>query len=1064
VSFFKKKSTPSAKPEDKLRLEREALLASGQFDADWYLGYNPDVAAAGMDAATHYLLFGRAEGRRSCPSPEERTALELERQLEKLRSSDWFDADWYQAHYPDVVEAGQDPALHYLLFGEAEGRLPGPPADGETGSESVEEAEAKALLEERLNSLRRADWFDAEWYLQNNPDLAASGTDPALHYLLFGEAEGRRPGPTEEEKAALEFERQLARLKASSWFDADWYLANNPDVADAGADAALHYLKNGEAEGRQPGPMPDAWKGAPIDHRIWLLLRSEWFDAGWYLANSPDVVAAGIDPALHYFLFGAAEGRAPGPLFDEEYYLSQLTEPLNQPSGLFHYLLYGKAAGLKPVRDWSEGFWWQQLGSSGHIKADRSTFYQTLAARPLPVLIIPVFNAADSLRLCLQSVARHSTGIGQVLLINDASTDPAIDELLVEYQSHPLFTIYVNESNQGFSRTVNKGMALAEDADVIILNSDTQVTPGFARHLRYLAYSGEKIATVTPVSNNAGPFSVPNSGSNSLPEGFTLDRFARAINQANVVEPIAVPTGHGFCMYIRRDALRDVGDFDAEAFPRGYGEENDFCMRARSHGWQHLIDPATYIYHQGAASFGEDKAALLIAGRSVLLERYPDYPHQVSQAFGSNKVKALRKRIATLANMPESVRADIKPRVLFVISTLTGGTPQTNQDLMAALDNRIECLLLHSDSQTLTLKYFSSGIFQDLASHKLAEPIHALPHTSDEYDEVVGRWLMEWSVELVHIRHLAWHGLGLLHVAKALSIPIVKSIHDFYTLCPTVKLLDDRMTYCGAVCTSGEGVCQHEIWPKDAFRQLKHEQIQTWQQEFARTLQLCDVLVTTSAVAKDLLLERYPHLAEKPFPIIHHGRDFGQFYTLAERPDSGEKLRIICPGHINEAKGLRLICELAQLGEAIEIHILGSLLTEEELPPNIIVHGTYRRGEFAHRVARIKPHCGAILSIWPETWCHTLTELWSVGVPVIANPIGAVGDRIAEHRAGWLLKDRDTAALQEVIAQVRDPDNWHEKQQAVIRWQKESGAAETCAAMADEYMKLYNTWLSLERV
>src|SRR5690606_14370378 len=131
---------------------------------------------------------------------------------------------------------------------------------------------------------------------------------------------------------------------------------------------------------------------------------------------------------------------------------------------------------------------------------------KSLGACPLPVLIIPVFNAADSLRLCLQSVARHSTGIGQVLLINDASTDPAIDELLSEYQSHPLFTIYVNESNQGFSRTVNKGMALAEDADVIILNSDTQVTPGFARHLRYLAYSGEKIATVTPVSNNAGPF------------------------------------------------------------------------------------------------------------------------------------------------------------------------------------------------------------------------------------------------------------------------------------------------------------------------------------------------------------------------------------------------------------------------------------------------------------------------------------------------------------------------------------------------------------------------------
>jgi GT2 family glycosyltransferase len=75
--------------------------------------------------------------------------------------------------------------------------------------------------------------FDATWYLQHNADVGATNIDPALHYLRYGAREGRNPSP---------------------YFDSEWYLQQNPDVRSAGANPLVHYLKHGSAEGRHPNP------------------------------------------------------------------------------------------------------------------------------------------------------------------------------------------------------------------------------------------------------------------------------------------------------------------------------------------------------------------------------------------------------------------------------------------------------------------------------------------------------------------------------------------------------------------------------------------------------------------------------------------------------------------------------------------------------------------------------------------------------------------------------------------------------------------------------------------
>ncbi|MDF3013438.1 MAG: hypothetical protein K0Q78_1642 [Cellvibrio sp.] len=905
--------------------------------------------------------------------------------------------------------------------------------------------------------LHVSEWFDADWYLQQYPDIAAGGMDPSYHYLHHGITEGKRPGPHMDADFLPGFEDQLSLLRNSCWFDADWYLQQNLDIANTGIDPAIHYLQHGIAEGRLPSAsFLKSEPTAPLDYRLALLKDSEWFDSDWYLQQYPDVAFAGFDAADHYLNFGAAESRQPGPLFDEGYYLSQLNEPLNQPSGLLHYLVEGKLADLKPVRDWTNVPWWWHLTLPVAPPLNLPSL-QLLKEQPLPVVVIPVFNAVDSLSDCLASLKQYRQGIAKVILINDASTDPAITDLLDQYKQDSFFNCYHNEHNLGFSGSVNRGFNLAPDADIILLNSDTKVTRGFAQRLRIIAYSSANVATVTPLSNNAGVFSVPSPGANKVPAQFGLTRFALAITQAAVSAPISVPTGHGFCMFIRRAALNEAGLFDAMAFPRGYGEENDFCRRSAALGWQHLIDPRTYIFHQGSASFTTDKPALIAAGHTILTQRYPDYPALVSESFGSDSISRLRQQITTLTRMPLRNAQQIKPRVLYVISTLMGGTPLTNQDLMQALANEYECFVFHCDSERLVLKHFINRVYTEIAEHKLLTPIHALPHTSDEYDQVVASWLIEWSIDLVHVRHLAWHSLGLVSIVKALGIPLIISFHDFYTLCPSVKLLDNNQQYCAAQCTQGSGTCAHELWPKDAFSNLKHDQIHQWQQLFSQTLQACDAFVTTIQPAKELFLARYPALAEKPFKVIAHGRDFDHFGHLAVRPEQGEKLRLLCPGNIGEAKGLGLIQQLAFLRQDIEIHILGIITSELLLPDNVVIHGPYIREQFFTRVAEIKPHCGAILSIWPETWCHTLTEMWAAGIPVIGIDIGAVGERIRHDQAGWLVQDNTLEALEATINRVRLPSEWENKYQAVVDWQSSQDEAQTCQGMAKEYSLLYRS-------
>lgn len=262
-------------------------------------------------------------------------------------------------------------------------------------------------------------------------------------------------------------------------------------------------------------------------------------------------------------------------------------------------------------------------------------------------VVIPVYKGFAETRRCIESVLASAQRTPfEAVVIDDASPDADIRAYLDALAAAGRVTLLRNASNLGFVRSVNRGMSLHGDRDVVLLNSDTEVANDWLDRLRACAHGARDIATATPFSNNATICSYPFEGwTGKLPGMLGLGGLDRLFARANAGRSIDIPTAVGFCMYIRRDALEALGLFDAERFGRGYGEENDFCMRALKAGRRNVLAADVFVYHEGAVSFSADRFALMDAAGKALVEAHPDYPARVHEFLVADPACELRASI-----------------------------------------------------------------------------------------------------------------------------------------------------------------------------------------------------------------------------------------------------------------------------------------------------------------------------------------------------------------------------------------------------------------------------------
>jgi len=383
-------------------------------------------------------------------------------------------------------------------------------------------------------------------------------------------------------------------------------------------------------------------------------------------------------------------------------------------------------------------------------------------------VIIPIYGAAEDLRRCLESVAKHTDlARHRVVLVVDGPQDEFVEEYVTGI-------VLRNSERLGFVHSANRGMR-ESTTDVVLLNSDTIVTAGWLEKLLAAAYSSPDIGTVTPLSNDATICSV------AMPSDNDVDAFAQHVERVSQRAYPLLPTGVGFCFYIRRALLDDIGFFDAAHFGLGYGEENDFCMRALARGWLHACDDATFIYHAGHRSFGESRERQLRKGERTLTRLHPRYMATIAAFMKRDPLAEVRKRIGSLRivhlvhGYPPLQHAGTELYAYWLVER------QRDSHHVAVYTRTAG--ETHESNDGVRVR----RIRNDFTARN---PLRRNAIVDRKLERDFERFLREESPDLLHVHHLAGHAFSLMGVAKRLRIPIVLQIQDWWFQCARVNRFD----------------------------------------------------------------------------------------------------------------------------------------------------------------------------------------------------------------------------------------------------------------------------------
>src|SRR5262245_31490997 len=265
-------------------------------------------------------------------------------------------------------------------------------------------------------------------------------------------------------------------------------------------------------------------------------------------------------------------------------------------------------------------------------------------------IIIPIYGDYDATWGCVESVLSEiESSQHRVILIDDATPDPQIANYLAELRSKAGVEILTNPRNLGFVGSINRAFERIAQGDVILLNADTIAPTGFIDRLAAAARSSPDIGTVTPLSNNGEFVSFPIANEfnplGSRKEVDRIDKIAAKVNAGTIVD---IPSGIGFCLYIKRACLDAIAPL-SENFAPSYLEDADFCLRARQGGFRNVCAPSVYVGHAGSKSFGPEKRSLVVRNLKVLERRFPEHRMDCAIFMDADPLRSAREAIERAA-------------------------------------------------------------------------------------------------------------------------------------------------------------------------------------------------------------------------------------------------------------------------------------------------------------------------------------------------------------------------------------------------------------------------------
>jgi GT2 family glycosyltransferase len=612
-------------------------------------------------------------------------------------------------------------------------------------------------------------------------------------------------------------------------------------------------------------------------------------------------------------------------------------------------------------------------------------------------IIIPVYKGIDQTKKCILSVLNSDFDRGNVRIIvyNDCSPETEINAFLNKLALDNKIILHKNNINRGFVVTANLAMSLSKENDVILLNSDTEVCGNWISKLNWHAYSRPKVGTVTPFSNNATICSYPNlHGFKEFPPGSNLEDFDSAFSEANKYKNILIPTAVGFCFYIRRDCLNEIGLFDESSFGMGYGEENDFSLRASKNGWVNLLAGDTFVYHEGAVSFSIDSDKKKELALKTLIQLHPDYESIIGEHIRRNEAYSL-----IFSAMMERKRQDKRPKILHILHNYGGGTEKHVKDLTNKYKtNAIHYVMIPdlNDGKNKNYHIFSTIDFEKIN----------LAINKDSLSSVI-EILQFIGINLVHIHHTMNYKIEeIKNIIDGLKVPYYLTIHDYFYICPQITLVNKKTgVYCGEPGIEGCNSCIAENKPFGAWN------IEAWRETYSDLIRQANKIICPSIDVSNRFQKYYPR--EKIFNVPHE--EIIAYSNKVEAPElkSNEKFRVAFIGILAPHKGkeligslLKKICDL-NTEHDFEFKLIGYIPEIDNTDffkesPIFSSTGPYEDTELLVELKKYHPHLIFFTSRCPETYSYTLSTALESGYPILAPNLGAFPERLNNRGWAWL--------------------------------------------------------------
>jgi GT2 family glycosyltransferase/glycosyltransferase involved in cell wall biosynthesis len=237
-------------------------------------------------------------------------------------------------------------------------------------------------------------------------------------------------------------------------------------------------------------------------------------------------------------------------------------------------------------------------------------------------IVVPVYNALEYARACIDSIYESRTAVAFEVVLVDNGSESAVGVWAEEQQrSEPNFRYLRYDRPLGFAGAMNAGAAVAQGEFLLLLNSDTLVTDGWLDKLASVLADDPELGLVGPVTNRCGHEIQQDAAARNLfPEEAQAYAARIANRHAIVMEPQRLVF---FCTMIRRNLWETLHGLD-EIFGTGNFEDDDFCLRARLASYRMAVTMNAFVFHNEGKTFGAnriDHGEMLAKNRSIFGER-----------------------------------------------------------------------------------------------------------------------------------------------------------------------------------------------------------------------------------------------------------------------------------------------------------------------------------------------------------------------------------------------------------------------------------------------------------